>query len=438
VQTLNLIARGGFGRVERVQLDDGTVAARKTFMPPIGMSQENVAKFRKRFGREVRTQGAMTSQSFLPVLAHDLDSDEPWFVMPLADRSLQDEISMLRTSGEVPAKALADLLNGLEELHSLGMVHRDLKPQNVLLHNGVWKLADFGLVLPLSSDTTQLTSTDSAWGTTNYASPEQAIGFHNVGPEADIYAFGCVLHDIFGSDARVPFARQSAPGPIGAIIEKCTEQDAKRRFKSVHAVRGALLTSLAGTPTTTIGGPAADWAARLPACESWTSEQVTDFVRAIKRMTSWADRYAVFSVLDEAAIESLYIKNSDSWKVLAIEFCEWAEGSFEWSFCDVVIGRLQSVFTLGDLEVKACAAVAAAHLGAAHNRWFVMRRLLSLAGPTIDDTVAARLAIEIQAREVQPNFRRCAEAVQNDPNNVYHPSIAAILQRPPAANNGTS
>lgn len=427
MDTIDLIARGGFGRVDRVRLADGTIAARKTFVPPHGLDAANLEKLRKRFGREVRTQRALNSPSFLPILDSDLDRDDPWFVMPLAERSLQTEVEACKASGTVPAKALADLLNGLEELHAMEMVHRDLKPQNVLLHEGVWKLSDFGLVLPLTAETTQLTSTDSAWGTVHYAAPEQAVGFHTVGPSADIYAFGCVLHDIFGVAGRVPYHRHSAPGPIGAIIEKCTENDPKRRFKSIHAVRGALLTSLASTPTITIGGAAADWASRIPACSSWVADDVTELASAILRLSNWNDRYAVFSVIDEAAIEVMAAKNYDSWKVVALAMCEWAEGGFEWSFCDVIIGRLEKLFELGDLEIKACAAVAAAELASSHNRWYVMRRLIAMCGPGLDGPSASRITIEAMAREKLPAFQRCVDVIGIHPATAYHATLATAL-----------
>ncbi|QSV74519.1 MAG: protein kinase family protein [Aphanizomenon flos-aquae KM1D3_PB] len=55
-----------------------------------------------------------------------------------------------RSNGIPPLEALSDILNALEELHFLGYVHRDLKPQNILFHQGRWKLSDFGLVLPVT------------------------------------------------------------------------------------------------------------------------------------------------------------------------------------------------------------------------------------------------------------------------------------------------
>lgn len=430
MKVIEEIARGGFGRVDKIRMPDGTTYARKTFSPTGSFSDDELQKFKKRFIREVRTQKALKSASFLPVLGEDLDANEPWFLMPLAERSLQAEIIESKSTGNVPNKALADLMNALEELHQLGMVHRDLKPQNVLLLDGQWKLSDFGLVLPQSSETTQLTSTNSAWGTVNYAAPEQAVGFHHVTPAADIYAFGCVLHDIFGVNQRVPYARHSAPGQIGAIIEKCTELDPKRRFKSIHAVRGALLTALATTTTTTVGLAASQWVKRIPGCSSWTSDDVTSFARDLSHLSDFNDKYAILSLIDESVIDTLHKINQESWKNIAIEYCNWAEGGFEFSYCDVIIGRLERIFELGDFEVKACAASAAAELGQSHNRWYVMRQLVRFCGPGLDDQVANRIAIEIQARELETQFEVSARGAGGDIDR-YHPAIAATLTKAP-------
>ena len=157
MKVLGPINRGGFGRVERVRLEDGSLGARKVFDPAV--PGDDIEKLRKRFEREVRIQSAIVFPAVMPIIGADLDASPPWYLMPLAEQSLAEVLTGVRQRGDsVPTVAFADILNGLEQLHSLGYVHRDLKPENVLFHEGAWRLTDFGLVLPLSSSTTQLTT----------------------------------------------------------------------------------------------------------------------------------------------------------------------------------------------------------------------------------------------------------------------------------------
>lgn len=423
------INRGGFGRVERVRLDDGGLCARKVYCPafPIHSPADDL-KLKKRFKREVRVQSSLNSAAFVPVTSFDLDCQEPWFLMPLAEMNLSEEIAQAHVTGNTPQKALADVLNALDELHHLGYVHRDLKPQNVLLIDGIWKLTDFGLVLPPSGTTTKLTSFDSNWGTAGYCAPEQAIEFRNVTPAADIYAFGCILHDIYANTSRVPYQRYSAPGPIGAIIEKCTEVKPEKRFKNIQSLRGALLTLLATSTNVTLSQKASEWVDDLLTAQNWTHEQFQSFVRFISHPMEYEERYAIFAATSEDTFQALYKLDAELWKSTALAYCEWANGSsYNFEYCDVVVRRLQHIFFLGDFECKASAALAAAELGRSHNRWFVMRQLFEMCGPSLDDQVAHRIAIEIKVQEAEQNFQRCAYVIDQNTSS-YHPRIAEAVK----------
>lgn len=422
MKVLEVINRGGFGRVERVQLSGGGVGARKVFDPTV--SDDDVEKLRKRFEREVLTQSALSFPAIMPITDADLDADPPWYLMPLAECSLADKMDVVRSHQEpIPAVAFADILNGLEQLHALGYVHRDLKPQNVLFYDGSWRLTDFGLVLPPGSTTTQLT-TKSAWGTRSYAAPEQTVDFHHVTALADIYSFGCILHDFFGNTDRIPHHMHTADGPIGIVIEKCTEVVPNKRFQSVAQVRQELL-PLLDSAQVPPSAAAEVYINLINNPELWTPQAVADFAAFIRRQPHAFDVHQVFRELDESALQAIYEAQPDRWREIVSHFCDWVgRTSHGFSFCDLLARRLIIIIEMGDITAKAHAILAAAAMAAEHNRWYVMNIVLELCGPAMDDNLAHRVAVEIRIGQLHRHFQSCAGQLAG---TAYHDRIKAVL-----------
>lgn len=425
MQFIRNIAQGGFGKVELV-VDQGQQFARKVFSPTLNASESEWEKMKKRFIRECSVQSQLNSPAFMEILSSDLSGDKPWYIMPLAEKTLYTAIHE-KDATEISA-GLADVLNALEELHGLGYVHRDLKPQNVLKHQGRWKLADFGLILPPPTDTTKLTSMHSSWATEAYCAPEQRSDFGHVSSAADIYAFGCILHDVYGTTYRIPYSRHTAPGDIGAIIEKCTESKPERRFQSIQALRSALATIAEQTTGASFAsGDALGWALWLADPSNWNTPTLHAFARYLQTDLPKADLNRVFKAMTDESILNFAQIDSDYWKSVIIEYCDWIQrGGFSFEYCDVVGKRLESIFNIGDIEIKALAALSAAKLAYDHNRWFVMEIVLNLCSDKISDLIAKRIAIEITAMEFQDYFYRCARNIGKSRSD-YHPFISTIL-----------
>jgi hypothetical protein len=120
-----------------------------------------------------------------------------------------------------------DCCSGLAYAHAAGLVHRDLKPQNLLLdHDGRVKIADFGIARSL--DGTSLTLTGSVLGTAGYLAPEQAGG-EQVSAAADIYGLGVTLHQLATGTMPGPDAPQALPEPLRGVVARCLDPDPGRR-----------------------------------------------------------------------------------------------------------------------------------------------------------------------------------------------------------------
>lgn len=421
------IDAGGFGRVDKMELADGTFVAKKTFQPADPtITLRELEKLRERFKREVKYQSLIHSNAICPILDSDLDADQPWFTMPFAEKTLLIELIESKRTGRIPTQAFADILNGLEKIHDLGYVHRDLKPQNILYLDGEWKLSDFGLLLPPSGITTRLTSS-SAYGTEGYSAPEQAIHFHDVTSQADIYSFGCILHDFYFNQRRIPYSTLQSPGPIGRIIEICTDQDPRKRFLSINELRSTLNRFLARRRRSSTSRTAKDWIVSLDKVETITKDQFENLVQYLRFDSDSDDKFAVFEVLNSNMIVSLHQLDLDSWNLMAQIYFAWTSNrGFEFSFCDSLAQRLFQFYKLGKINIQSNAVISTASMAASHNRWYAMEKVLLMCKHDIEDSLAERISIDIEALDLKDDFRKCTRRL-NQSIDSYHPYIKNVL-----------
>jgi serine/threonine-protein kinase len=186
--------------------------------------------FRDRFLREAQLAAPLSHPHVVRVydFGHDPDG-RPFIVMEYVEGgSLADALA--RDGVLSPARVVAvarDCCSGLAYAHAAGLVHRDLKPQNLLLDlDGRVKIADFGIARTL--DGTSLTLTGSVLGTAGYLAPEQAGGAQ-VSAAADIYGLGVTLHQLATGAMPGSDAPQALPEPVGGVVARCLDRDPGRR-----------------------------------------------------------------------------------------------------------------------------------------------------------------------------------------------------------------
>src|SRR5947208_4822661 len=169
---------------------------------------EDVA-FRERFEREAQLTASIDHPNVIPVYAAGEVDGQLYLATRYVDGT--DLHALLRRDGPLPADQAADVVAqvaaALDAAHAAGLVHRDVKPANVLMSGRHVYLSDFGLTRLVESEA-QLTDTDDRLGTPDFMSPEQLRG-QRADARSDIYALGCLLYTAL--TGTPPFHRSTAP-----------------------------------------------------------------------------------------------------------------------------------------------------------------------------------------------------------------------------------
>ncbi len=204
----------------------------------------------ERFLREIEVTAALQHPNIVPLYDSGLVGDVPYYVTPfVAGESLRDRI---RRDRQLPLEVTLVIVRGvaaaLQFAHERGVVHRDIKPDNVLLHEGQPLVADFGIARAMTTTAgTSLTETGIVLGTPQYMSPEQALG-ERVDLRADIYALAALTYEMLGGEP--PFTGATT----GAILNR----QMIGRPLSLHVIRDGLPPAIDGVLTRALSAAPAD------------------------------------------------------------------------------------------------------------------------------------------------------------------------------------
>lgn len=401
---LKSLGSGGFGNVDLVEDSSGQLFARKTFSVNQPLAASLVDNVKKRFAREAKVQSGITHNNIVPIIGGDLDADPPFFLMPAAEASLADDIEKDRTLNGHWRSAFMDIIAALEELHSLGMCHRDLKPQNVLRFSDnstsetrdIYAISDFGFISLNDSRFSALTNTGMKRGSDFYTAPEIVSDLRNASPQSDIFSLGCILHDMVGHEDRIPCNEIREDGPYAGIFLGCTRKNQKYRFKSVRALAEALLSI--EDETVTVSSPRAETLAEaLDGPEPLTESLSSALVEFLDVNQGSQDSSVLLRKLTAERIEELCATFADDAAKIGSIFARWIhDSSFDFDFCDTLAARLNVLVTRCPLGVKAECLLAMLELGTSHNRWYVERMFVALCGPDMDPALAKRLSVEMR------------------------------------------
>ncbi|MFJ9019110.1 ABC transporter substrate-binding protein [Streptomyces sp. NPDC102259] len=266
---LGRLGAGGMGVVYLARTPGGALVALKVLLAEYAEEPD----FRERFRREVEVARRVDSQWAVPLVDADPDAEAPWLTTAFVPApSLGEAVAAYGPLAEHGVRLLGvRLAEALGAVHRVGLVHRDLKPGNVLIAHDGPRLIDFGIAR--APQDTALTATGLVVGTPGYLSPEQAQdGGDGIGPASDVFSLGCVL--AFAATGRAPFGSgpvdallyravhdpadlDGVPTELLAVLERCLEKDPARRPDAGELVREL---AAEGTPLDEERGAAtADW-----------------------------------------------------------------------------------------------------------------------------------------------------------------------------------
>jgi len=270
------LGRGGMATVYLAQdLKHGRSVAIKVLAPELA-----AALGRERFLREIETAARLSHPHILPL--HDSGEADGllFYVMPYVEgESLRDRLNREKQLAIEDAIAITrQVANALSYAHSRDVVHRDVKPENILLSNGEAVVADFGIAGAIeAAGGGKLTRTGLVLGTPAYMSPEQGAGERALDGRSDVYSLGCVLYEMLAGEPPftgptvqaiiakrftdpVPSARrlrETVPAPMDQAIMKALARAPADRFATTHQFAEALRASAEARPATVATPPPA-------------------------------------------------------------------------------------------------------------------------------------------------------------------------------------
>ena len=345
-QIIEELGKGGMGKVYKAHDTDlKEKVAIKLLKPEIAADKKTIERFKNelKFARKIRHKNVCQM--------YDLNKEKGAHYITMEYVDGKDLKSMIRMMGQLSSGKTIfiakQVCEGLVEAHRLGVVHRDLKPQNIMVdEEGNARIMDFGIARSIKEK--GITAAGVMIGTPEYMSPEQVEG-KEVDQRSDIYSLGVILYEMV--TGRVPFEGDTPftigvkhkseepkdpkelntqlPEDLNLVILRCLEKDKEKRYQSAGEVRAELTRIEKGIPTTEI---------KIPKSKPLTSREITVtfgvkkllipalvavvlIITALIVWQPWSQKEAVPIPSDKPSLAIMYFKNNtgdnslDHWSV---------------------------------------------------------------------------------------------------------------------------
>ena len=321
--------------------------------------------FAERFHREARAIAKLDHPNIVPVYDSGDEDGITFIVMKYVDAgTLKERIKGLRPDLKFTSKAIAQIASALDYAHSEGIIHRDVKPANVLISKSDWvQLSDFGIA-KIAAETQGLTGEGVGVGTPEYMAPEQATDATNADARVDVYALGVILYQMVTGklpytgdtpmgvvikhmQAPLPLVREvspDAPESVERIVLRAMAKNPDDRFQTPGDLSAALVAAVAGQAIT-VDLPSAD--------DSMTESMLEGAAQAATEAPAVGEAQA--ATLEKPVAASDQVSGWRRW----------------WRVIAALLGTLMPIISIGGIEFllggMLLIAVAVAHLR--QRRW---------------------------------------------------------------------
>lgn len=384
---------GGFGQVFECEDENGNKYALK-------LLKDNSDFGIQRFEREIRLLSRLNHPNVVKLIAGNLVDEQKFYVMPLYQCSLSSVISEVGNDYSRQLLIINSILSGIQYLHSEGVIHRDLKPDNILYNSDMdIVITDFGLGIQINSDSSTMTKT-TVFGTYRYCSPEQMVNSHDVDYRTDIYSMGRIIEDIvtdYGLNRNINSS-------IKMIIDKCTKQNKEERFNSIAELQN-FVNHVYDLLMGVSDSQQLDNKLLRLLSNQVDNDELTDLALKLQENSDKEKTETFFTNISDSAYKYLEETNLVLVQGLVKSVCNyWNQGGWPFSYIDLVADCGSKVFRLSDnAEIKADVLYLIMDLAIYYNRWYAMGVVRNLFKEVWSD-VALQTSLAMKLNEERLNI----------------------------------